>query len=306
MPNLDLDGNFPDNQLEGTLRAGLQAISHNQLITFILYKRVVLPFDGYVFWVRDLLTDPLEVFGSFHYQTDQKQEMDYNKAYQNVVFTTPTQINNFNEVSPDSLWIGQHTNFEYAFSSHGNYYEQANLWHYRGQAVYPEMRTQILNDYQDLPQAAIVSNSLPIWISLNNYAPVYPSFLVPENLTPPYIVCHVDSGSTSQLQPIPLVQDGETWQLMKDKVKLVIYGFDNRTVQNYLQYIARASMEGAFGIMKVGFTVRDGKHIQSEVNVLAQQKFVELEISYNQSAVYDTIQQYILKVLPFPVTYNVP
>ena len=298
MPNLDLSGNFPDNQLEGALRAGLQSISQNQNVVFVKYNRVILPYDGYVFWVKDPDTDPIEVFGSFHYQTDQKQELDHTIAYQNVVFTTPTQINNFNDLQPEDLWLGQGPTFEFSFSSHGNYYEQANLWHYRGQAVYPEMRTQVLQNYHDLPVDPIVSNSLPIWIALNDYAPVYPSFLVPDNLTPPYIVCHIDADATTSLQPIPWYTEDNTWQLMRDRVRLIIYGFDNRTVQNYLQYIVRSSMCGAFGIMKMGMAVKDGKHIQSELNVLGQQKFVEIEVSYNQSAVNDTILQYIQKVLP--------
>ena len=304
MPNLDLDGNFPDNQLEGALIAGLRSISQNQHVIFIQYTRVILPYDGSVFWIRTPGVDPIEVFGSFHYQTDQKQELDHTIAYQNVTFTTPVQINDFNDLQPEQMWIGQGPDFEFSFSSHGNYYEQANLWHYRGQAVYPEMRTQVLQSYQDLPQAAIVSNSLPIFIALNDYAPVYPSYLVPDNLSPPYIVCHIDPDATMALQPIPLYTPDNTWQLMRDKVRLVIYGFDNRTVQNYLQYIARSSFDGGFGIMKMGFVAKDGKHIQSELNVLAQQKFVELEVSYNQSAVYDYILQYIRKVLPITIVEN--
>lgn len=304
MPNLDLDGNFPDNQLEGALLAGLRSISQDQHIVFIAYTRVILPYDGSVFWVKDPSVAPIKVFGSFHYQTDQKQELDHTIAYQNVTFTTPTHIADFNDVQPDTLWLGQGTDFEFSFSSHGNYYEQANLWHYRGQAVFPEMRTQVLQDYQELPNAAIVSNSLPIFIALNDYAPVYPSYLVPENISPPYIVCHIDPDATVALQPIPLLTDSDTWQLMRDKVRLVIYGFDNRTVQNYLQYIARSSLSGGFGIMKMGLVVKDGKHIQSELNVLGQQKFVELEISYNQSAVNDYILQYIRKVLPVTFIEN--
>ena len=46
----------------------------------------------------------------------------------------------------------------------------------------------------------IVSNSLPAWLSLNNYNPfygfgnaiqLYPSFLVPQNLPPPFGAVHV-------------------------------------------------------------------------------------------------------------------
>jgi hypothetical protein len=63
-------------------------------------------------------------------------------------------------------------------------------------------------------------------------------------------------------------------------------------------------MGGTFGIMQSGITVKDGKRIQSEMNVLAQQKFIELDVSYNQSAVYDMAVQYINSVLPVDVYLN--
>ena len=306
MPNLDLGGNFPDNQLQSTLLAGLKSLSQNQEITFVSYTRYILPLDGYVFWIKDPSTAPITVLGSFHYNTEQRQELDKTIAYQNIVLTTPVEIADFNGVQPNQIWLGQGPDFQFSFSSHNNYYEQANLWHYTGQAVYPEMYTQVLDDYSQIPTTPIVSNSLPIWMALNNYGSVYPSFLVPENITPPYIVCHIDPMATNQLQPIPLVTAEGTWQLTIDKVRLVVYGMDNQTVQNYLQYIVNSSLDGAFGIMKMGVVARDGKHIQSELNVLGQQKFVDLEISYNQHAVYQTALNYIRKTLPVPIYINPP
>ena len=182
---IDLNGNFPDNSLAGTLRAGLESISQDQQITFTLYNRYILPLDGYVFWIQDPNTAPIQVFGSFHYKTEQKQELDKTIAYQNITLTTPTEIADFDGVQPGQMWFGQYSTFNFGFSSHNNYYEQANLWHYQGQAVYPEMYTQFLANFSDLPTQPIVSNTLPLWIALNDFAPVYPSFLVPENIEPP-------------------------------------------------------------------------------------------------------------------------
>jgi hypothetical protein len=166
------------------------------------------------------------------------------------------------------------------------------------------MRTQILQSAQDLPASPVVSNSLPIWIALNDYAPVFPSFLVPENLTPPYIVCDIQEKDTFALQPIAWHTGEQTYQLMQDRVRLIIYGLVNRDIQNFVQYIIQKSMGGTFGIMQSGITVKDGKRIQSEMNVLAQQKFIELDVSYNQSAVYDMAVQYINSVLPVDVYLN--
>lgn len=301
---IDLTGNFPNNSLAAVLNTGLNVIDQNQVVMFNTYKRVILPYDGYVFWVLETNVAPIQVSGSLHYATDQRQEVDKTIAYQNVVFTTPTEVADFNDLQPDQLLVGQWDDFEFSFSSHANRYEQAGLWHYFGQAVYPEMRTQIIQSVSDLPASPIVSNSLPIWISLNAYGQVYPSYLVPENLTPPYIVCDIQADDTSMLQPIAWEDGDNTWQLMRDHVRFITYGLLNRDIQNFVQYLQNQSMSGLFGIMQMGITVKDGKRIQSELNVLAQQKIIELDVSYNQSAVYDSIDQIISTCLPPTVQIN--
>lgn len=298
MNESDLIGNFPNNSLGAVLNTGLTVIDQSQEIEFVYYYRVVLPFDKYVFWVKNPNKAPITVAGSLHYFTDQKQELDKTMAYQNVIFTTPTQVADFGSLQPHEMLFGQYQDIQFSFSSHSNRYEQANLWHYVGQAVYPEMRTQILDTIEELCPSPVVSNSLPIWIALSDYAPVFPSFLVPENIQPPYIVCDIQEKDTFALQPIAWQHEGQTYQLMRDKVRLISYGLINRDVQNFVQYILNASLKGTFGIMQDGITVKDGKRIQSEMNVLAQQKFIDLEVSYNQSAVYDMAVQYIKRVLP--------
>ena len=238
----DFAPNFPNNSLDAVLKTGIGVISQEQQIVFKKYKRVILPYDGFVFWVLASLLDPnetaavLNVFGSFHYYTDQKQELASTIAYQNVIFTTETQIADLNTLQPEYMYLGEFENLQFSFSSHKNFYQQANLWHYEGQAVYPQMRTQIIDSLDVLNKKdIIVSNSLPIWIALNEYAAVYPSYLVPENVSPPYITCHIDEGSTTALQPIPLYNYEGTWQLMQDSVQLVIYGLNNTDIQNYIQ-----------------------------------------------------------------------
>lgn len=300
----DLTGNFPNNSLGAVLNTGLTVLDQSQEITFVYYYRVILPYDGFVFWVKDPAKAPLVVPGSLHYQTDQRQELDKTMAYQNVVFTTPVEVADFNELQPNEMLFGQYEDFEFTFSSHANRYEQANLWHYVGQAVYPEMRTQILQSASDVPTTPIISNSLPIWLALNHYGDVYPSFLVPENLTPPYIVCDIQESDTTYLQPLAWQNGTDTYQLMKDKIRFVTYGLLNNQVLNFVQYLQRSSLSGAYGILQNGITVKDGKRIQSEMNVLAQQKFIEIEVSYNQQAVYDMALKYIKKALPVELFIN--
>ena len=47
--------------LGAALKAGVDTISLSQQLTFTLYKRLVLPLDGYLFWVKAsiLVPDPL-------------------------------------------------------------------------------------------------------------------------------------------------------------------------------------------------------------------------------------------------------
>ena len=297
---INLNGDFPDNSLQAVLGVGIGTLSQHQVITFVAYQRVILPVDGYVFWVKNPSIAPISVSGSFHYQTDQKQQLDKTIAYQNVIFTTQTQIADFDEIQPNEIWIGVFGDLQFSFSSHGNYYEQANLWHYRGQAVYPEMRTQVIDSIEDMPYDPIVSNSLPIWLALGTpQMPVYPSFLVPENISPPYVVAHIGREDTTALQPIQLLTpDLMLYQQVKDRVKLIVYGMNNQTALNFVQSIYQyCEFNPIFGFLQGGITVSDGKHIQSEINAIAQQKEIVLEISYCQQAVYTAAIQYILKAL---------
>jgi hypothetical protein len=299
---------FEDNPLAGALQAGLNMISQNQTVVFNSYKRVILPLDGYVFWLRDYSIPTIEVFGSLHYSADQKQELDNTISFVNVLFTTNTQIANLEEIQPDHIWIGSFDDFQFTFSSHGNYYDQAELWHYEGHAVYPEMRTQVIENATDLPTEPIVSNSLPLWLQMGTGdVPVFPSFLVPENLTPPYVVCHIGREDTRALQPIQIVdrQNLQIYQLMADKVRFITYGLNNEAIQNFVAslYIYN-EFTPVFGFMQEGVTIVDVKHIQSELNVIAQQKEITFEASYVQSAVYNQAVTYIKNVLIQFIPWN--
>ena len=310
------------SQMASALELGYNTLSANQKIEFTKYVRFILPLDGYVFWIKaDQLTAPYPtgtqavtsapnsviVEGSLHYTSTQTQKTDQTTGIQDVILTTNTEIVNFNELQPTEAYFGSYADFKFSFSAHGDYYEQSNLWHYRGQAIYPYMGTQIIDDLSTFDTSAvIVSNSLPIWLAMNSFAPVFPSFLVPENIVPPYIVANIIPHETKMLQPIPWIRkDGTIWQLMRDKVELIIYGMRNEEALNYLQYIINKSLDtDSFGILESGFSLQDGKNIQSEINAIAEQKRIELDISYNQNAVYDTALKFILHALPMPVILN--
>ena len=195
------------------LDAGVSMLSMEQTVTFQKYIRLVLPLDGYVFWVKAdtaspsallnvmelnqvTLNDPgsLETPSSFiargsvHYATDSRQTEAANYAANRVVFTALQPIQDLNRLGPDELYIATYdgplagqtgptgtTAIRFAFSSRSSFYKQANLWHYVGYAVYPTMSTQIVDDPRLLDaNKVIVSNSLPLWLNFNHYNPVWP------------------------------------------------------------------------------------------------------------------------------------
>lgn len=307
-----------ESQMASALKLGYTQLSANETITLEKYVRFILPVDGYVFWIKasqlvypyppgtqTISNAPNEIVvsASFHYSSTQVQKSDNSTGIQDIIMTTDQEIIDFDTLQPSEMYLGSYASFRFSFSKQGNYYRQSNLWHLRGQAVYPYMETQIVDDLSTFDTTnVVVSNSLPIWLTLNAYAPVFPSFLVPENITPPYIVAMIEPNETKSMQPVPWVNTEGIWQLARDKVHLIIYGMRNIDVQNFVQYVKDQSLyPGLFGILESGFSIQDEKVIQSELNVIAEQKRITLDISYNQHAIYLYSLKYITDVLPVDV-----
>jgi len=292
-------------QIKSDLEAGLKSLSGDQVVTFNRYTRAVLPLDGYVFWVRDLATESIQVSGSIHYSTYQQQNDDETIGLNKVIFTTSTLITEFNNVSTNAMWIGSKDSIRFGFTSRDGVYDNAGLYHYRGDAIYPAMFTQII----DNPAAPvdlgglIASNSLPLWLELNQYAPVYPAMLLPSNLPPPYIVA--DISSTRALQSMPDISPNSTSkQLLTERVKLTIYGLRNDAAIDFHNYILTNSLNyDKFGILNMS-VVADEKRGQSELGILAQKKSVEYEISYYQYRSQNVARQLVLSAIPSIILTN--
>lgn len=313
--------------IESALRAGLRAIDRNQTVTFTQYNRTVLPTDGYIFWVAT--TNTVTVNGSVHYGTDVEQNEDETIAINQIIFTAETQIQQFNNVNPNTIWIGTFDGLQFAFSQQGDFYQQADLWHYVGNAVYPALSSQLVSSAAALSSLEpIITNSLPLWLSLNAYGTVYPSFLVPENIAPPYIVAHIGEEDTEALAPLPIWgwsttpattsgiqaatntaladQSGNiiaasngtyqaSSQLMQDKVRLTLYGFNNTQAMSYRDYLFQNSINtDNFGLCGAQAAIKDAKRTQREIAVIAQKKIIDLTISYYQSTINNIAQRLIL------------
>jgi len=292
--------------LAPALVAGLDTISASQSITFNLYSQVVLPLDGFVYWVRaDLLavmpSCPLSICvnGSLHYSSEQIQNEDETVVMQSILFTTTKEIAPFNELESTLIYLGSYQDLEFTFSSRTLFYQQSGLYHYKGDAVYPAMKTQIINDVAQLAdQSQVVSNSLPIWMAQNALMPIYPAYIAPINLTPPYAVVQIDPDSQSALQYFPyLDKTSNHSQLIKEKVKIIIYGLRNDAALKFQDYVIKNSLNDTFGIINMPI-IKDEIRTQAELNIRGMKKSIEFEISYYQGVSQNIARQLVLTAIP--------
>lgn len=290
--------------LQAALKGGLEDISQYVSISFQQYTKVTQPIDGSVFWVLNPLQAPLVLNGSLHYSSKTNQDQDQTIAINNVVLTTAEEVSDLNEAQPETLWItdvitDSRSILKVAFSSRVSFYRQAGVWHYHGEALYPALATQVVASIEEIPTSPIVSNSLPVflgfkWPNVEAPIPHYASYLVPDNIKPPYVSVHIDPGATEVLAVSPMLDDittiidplthiYSTTQLCKDSVELILYGFNNQQAIQYKNALEKYSiLPGDFGFM-TSPVIRDEKRKQSEMNILAMKKKIIMDVSYVQS-----------------------
>ena len=317
-------------QLGAGLAQGVETLSGNEQVTFTLYVKLVLPLDGYVFWVNaTLLTDSalfnasqynkllynnypegvparqLVASGSFHFSSDVQMLEDRQTVFNHTTFTSLVEIADFNLINPQFQYIATYQGMRFAFNTRANFYKQADLYHYRGDALYSVMNTQIIDTMTGFDtQSVIVSNSLPIWLSLNQFFPMYPSYLVDQNIVPAYAAVDINPSLTTALQDFPLLDpDSNPFQLVKDTVKITMYGIRNHEALNFVQYILDYSRNtDNIGLMNMP-VMQDEKMTQSELGIMAQKKTITFEVSYYQSTVNDIARKLIehafMEITPF-------
>ena len=295
--------------LQAALNAGINSLSNTQQVSFQAFKKNTIPVDGYVFWVAS--GDPVLLTGSLHQITERFQEEDQTIAINKIIFTSESEITAINQVDTQTLMVGSWdadgVTLQVVFNDQSALYRQADLYHYSGDTVYPALASQLIKTLKDLPVGPIVSNSLPLWLGQNSFAPVYPSFLVPSNIQPPYIACHIDPDATEPLGQFPIYQwpanpsgvgtapliKMASSQLMLDTVKLTLYGF---TSQMAIQYLS-SLFDYSLATDDIGFcnspVIRDDKRIQSEISSLAMKKTIVILASYYQ-ATADAIARRLL------------
>ncbi len=294
----------------GTLDAGIGTLSNQQQITFNQYVQYISPIDGLAYWVLVPSTS-ITVSGSLHFWTEQRQEKDAVFGRNRVTFTAEEPVNDFNAIGPTTIYIASMGEFYYAFSSNKNFYAQSDLYHYQGDALYPQMLTQLVTS-SALINNTVISNSLPIWLSLATAAGVsiYPSFLALPNTAAPFITVHIGPDDTTSLQAAPFYEPsfsaglpftvtGLTHnQLCKDHVELSFWGFSNQTVMTFFDFLMTyMTNNDTIGLLNSP-VVRDDKKLQPEMRIVGQKKTMLIDVSYYQAYAYNQAAQLILNSLP--------
>jgi hypothetical protein len=299
MPSIAESAGAP-RQLAAGLAAGVNTISEDQAITFTQYVRMVLPLDGYVFWVKsgvaaNTTLKTVTVQGSLHYASGVNQDEDATAVTNAVVFTAQSEIQDFQEINPSTIYIASVDGMRFTFNERKPFYQQSGLSHYRGNAVYSVMDSQIL-DAAPLDTSLVVSNSLPVWLAMDALMPIYPAYLVPQNLPPPYAAVHILPETTQALGSAPRIDIMSTHtQLVSETVRITIYGTRNNEALDYQDYIFQQSLDtDNFGVMNTP-VIRDEKRIQSELSVLAMKKTFTIDISYYQSRMQTLARQLITR-----------
>lgn len=307
------------------LADGLELLSRRGRVDFTRYERCVLPSDGSVFWVQT--ADTMVAEGSLHYSTAQVQAESESEGVSQVVFTSLTPVLKFNRMQPSSLWVGSYAGdvrgyegpLTFAFSLRGRYYRDADLYHYQGTALTPTLATQLASSTLAVQAVGqVVSNSLPLWLGMNGYRPpydngiymplaLYPSFLLPANLAPPFAAVHVEPGSSMALEAAPLLnQLTNQYSLTQEHVRITLYGANNIVASMFLAAVLQYSYDyDTIGLVNTP-AIRDEKRTSAELLVVAQKKTIELDVTYYQSAVNDVLQQqisnWINNYFPQPLT----
>lgn len=287
------------------LQAAVDSISELDQFTFTLYKRLILPADGYVFFcLASAITPPIvdkpltfTTGGSLHVSQTTEQQPDATIARQHAVFTSDIQIREFSDVAPDELYLMSLPNGSLvAFSQQSMRYETSDIWHYAGVAVLPYEATQVITDPADvLASSTIVSNSLPLWMAMSTVdLPVYPADLSPMNLRPPYITADIQNTEGLTMAPFYDALDGQA-QLCKETVIFTLWGCRNDQALDFQKAILDNSMpdDAAYGTMTPLVPV-DQKKIQPDLAIIAQQKVMTVDVNYLQQRTRATARKLIL------------
>lgn len=294
-------------ELNASLVQGLEDISRSASVTFTKYVRKVLPLDGFVFWVKasilgddpNIEPDVVDVKGYLHLTTEsiQDEEQLYDKNV--VTFTAQSDIDPFNDIGSAVLYIGEFYGVKFAFSRRSGLNEPANIYHYTGNAIYPHMLSQIVSSPDDIDlNDVVVSSSLPIWLTLSQFMPMYPAMLSVQNMAPPY-------ATVKCSEPVPVagafyLDDKQNqYQLVAEDVTVSVTGLRNAAIEDFLRYVHDYTMSDTaeMGVMNIP-VVQDERVTQNELNIIAMRKKIKFKVNYYQQRMRNVSRQLITSAIP--------
>lgn len=305
MPSLS-ELNNAKTELNAALTDGLDDLSRYQEVTFTRYIHKVLPLDGFVFWVKASLTDvadptqdTVQVKGYLHLTTEtiQNDEQLYDRNV--VTFTAQSDIDPFNDIGSDVLYIGEFFGLQFSFSRRIGLNEPANLYHYTGEAIFPHMRSQIINSADDIELTdVVVSSSLPVWLTLNQYMPMYPAMLSSQNISPPFATVKC-SNTTPVAGAFYLDDQQNQYQLVSEDVTLSLTGLRNAQTLDFLRYVQdyTQSDSAEMGVMNIP-VVQDERVTQNELNIIAQRKTIKFKVNYYQQRMRNVARKLVAFSIP--------
>lgn len=307
MPSLSELQQTAVTELNATLTQGLDDLSQFQVVPFTKYIRKVLPLDGFVFWIKasilsddpDPEPDTKDVKGYLHLTTESIQDDEQLYDRNVVTFTAQADIDPFNDIGTDVLYIGEFFGIQFSFSRRTGLNEPANLYHYTGEAIFPYMRSQIINSVDDIDlNDVVVSSSLPVWLSLSQYMPMFPAMLSTQNLSPPYAT--VKCANTSPIAgSFYLDEKQNQYQLVSEDVTISVTGLRNASVEDFLRYVQDYTLSDVaeMGVMNIP-VVQDERVTQNELNIIAMRKTIKFKVNYYQQRMRNVSRQLISTAIP--------
>lgn len=307
MPSLSELQQTAVTELNATLTQGLDSLSQFQVVPFTKYIRKVLPLDGFVFWIKASILsddphpepDTKDVKGFLHLTTESIQDDEQLYDRNVVTFTAQADIDPFNDIGTDVLYIGEFFGIQFSFSRRTGLNEPANLYHYTGEAIFPYMRSQIINSVDDIDlNDVVVSSSLPVWLSLSQYMPMFPAMLSTQNLSPPYAT--VKCSNTSPIAGAFYLDEKQNqYQLVSEDVTISVTGLRNASVEDFLRYVQDYTLSDVaeMGVMNIP-VVQDERVTQNELNIIAMRKTIKFKVNYYQQRMRNVSRQLISTAIP--------
>lgn len=161
------------------------------------------------------------------------------------------------------------------------------------------MRSQIINSADDIDLSdVVVSSSLPIWLALNQYMPMFPAMLSTQNLSPPYAT--VKCSNTSPIAGAFYLDEKQNqYQLVSEDVTLSVTGLRNASIEDFVRYVQDYTTGDApeMGIMNIP-VVQDERVTQNELNIIAMRKTIKFKINYYQQRMRDLSRRLITSAIP--------